>query len=296
MPAEDTNSRPKVDKFAALAATQKKQQDPLQPAEVDDLNIQAVSESVTGKQDDDESNKKLPPLADTLSYPEIPLVAPQPVRRDKFASMAAAASSASFDEASDNPQARRPVVDKFAAVQLQKQIDDLKKIRESTIEISKQRDGILADCDRAEDMVVKLLRFVEQTATIYSDDARWKIETPSIKLSRENFSNVLGGYQEALVEVHALLSKHAPHVKAYKNILAEQVDTKSIYVQRVEQRLADTKLGLMQEYVMQDYVSAGKGDTVFPFLVRPELKVLADAGATSSMTDANNKRKRDTGS
>jgi hypothetical protein len=277
MTSNGTNVRPKVDKFAALAATQQKQQNPMHCTEVEDAPMVTVSEYVRSNKDDDKSDKKLLPLADTISHPEIPLFGSGPARRDKFASMAAALSSASFDDAGDNPQSRRPVVDKFAAIQLQKQTDDLKHIRERTVELSKQRDGILSDCDTAEDMIVKLLRFVEQTATVYSDDTRWQLETPSIKSSREDFANVLGGYQEALVEVHGLLSKHAPHVKAYKSKESEQVDTNSIYIQRVEQRLADTKLELMQ-----DFMDAAKGRTILPL---PELTVSVDVG--------NNKRKRD---
>lgn len=291
MPLDDANARPKVDKFAALAATQHKQQDATQYTQPDDLTVEEITEAVSGNRDDNEPDKKLPPLADALSHPGESLVAARPARRDKFASLAATATSASFNDVGNNPQPRRPVVDKFAAVQLQKQIDDLKQIRASTIELSEQRNGILADCETAEDMIVTLLRFVEQTATIYSDNTRWQIETPEIRSSREDFANLLDGYQGALVEMHGVLSKHAPHVKAYKSNEAEQVDTNSIYIQRVEHRLADTKVALMQ-----DCLIAAKGKAVLSISESTASVDSVDIKVMPMMDDesvVNNKRKRD---
>ena len=264
-----SNTRPKIDKFAALAATQLKQQDPTN-AETDN-SVEAFSETVNkSSTNDDEYDKNLPLLTETVSHPEIPPVPQRPPRRDKFASMAAAATPASSEIGGDMPPVRRPVVDKFAAVQLQKQIDDLKQIRESNIELSKQRDGILADCETAEDLIVTLLRIVEQTSCMWSDNARWYIEAPSIKSCRGELDKLSDGFQETLVELYGNLSKHATHVKAYKNDEADKIDTNSIYIQRVEQRLAETKLRLMQYCV-----TVSKGDSTLPIPI-PETSALGD--------------------
>lgn len=153
--------------------------------------------------------------------------------RDKFASMTAAASAA-------------PRRDKFAAVQQQKLTDNLKLQRQALLDRCDQRAAVWKDLEAAEAAVTKLLdlsartvdQLVEQTTKSIGND----VDTT------EDLSQIQTVYRDTVADIHRLLSPHSDLVQAYK----APTHINRMYVQRVEHRLAESRLELMQELLLQE--------------------------------------------
>jgi hypothetical protein len=283
--AFDDQRKPKIDKFAALAAAQQQKatdaavveshitdqvrNNPMDEGGTKDVEMLIDHDESTPNSMDIKSEYSMPPPSSE------PVIAQRnPPRRDKFASMAAAAAAAETSTTTNTTDRdrdtnttnthttkttqRTTTNDKFAAVQQRKQVDDQNQQRQRWIELCSQRDSIWNDCDLAEHAVTDLLKYAEQTATLLSKNTiASSINADSYMKSKEQLSQLIHDYQSTVVQVHDLLSKHAHHVLAYKSNIQRHGETisngsnnntsTSMYTQRVEYRLAETKRQLIQD-------------------------------------------------
>ena len=206
-----------------------------------------------------------------------------PPRRDKFASMAAAAAATTVDSSSvahgvtttttttsddDDPSA--------AATDRTQQ-----QLKKRCLELCIQRDSVWDDCDRAEQAVTDLLQIAARTATYLSQQT--KVVDDGAR--QEQLRQLIQEYQATVVQVHDVLAPHAHLVQAYQNHhrhrhrapprqtpTEDHHDTSgdgsstillptmmshdddhhhhhSVYTQRVEHRLAETKRQLLQDLI-----------------------------------------------
>lgn len=222
------NNAPKRDKFAALAA----QQAAPKRDKFASLQAQQQSEAAgsTAASATPQPLVAAPPRQDNV---ESLAAASQPqLNRDKFASMASAQAAEE-----GNPVRR----DKFAAVQQQKKVEDVHKKKKLIADKCRQRDHVWKDLDAAEAAVTRLLHLAERTADTLAVQTGQAQSHDS--LSTSLLMDIQSQYQQSVNNIHALLEPHAEHIKAY----AAPTRVNRMYLQRVEHRLADSKLRLLQE-------------------------------------------------
>jgi hypothetical protein len=201
--------------------------------------------------------------------------APPAKQRDKFAALAAAAAAAgntitttttnnAAATAVNRVNTEHPRRDKFAAVQQLKISDNRQQQAERLRQRCLQRDAVWNDIDTAEAHVTKLLHLASQTALALSQQAAGSSSNNS-NTSIIDLRETQRQYRETIQEIHRLLSPHADLIQAYK----APSHVNQMYLERVEQRIAESKLELMQELLHQSGVvvstttatsSAGGGD------------------------------------
>ena len=288
--SSEGHNKPKVDKFAALAAAQQQK-----AADPTILDTNSPDEGGTKDVDmllENETNPDAMEIVTEEQSSERTTAGSQqqkvqhPFRRDKFASMAAAAAETTMSSSTadgDGNEDNRTVIprtkgnDKFAAVLIQKQVEDQNQQRQRLMELCAQRDSIWNDCDMAEDAVTDLLKYAEQTAILLSKNTTVNsTDSDAIKKSKEQLSKLIHDYQSSVVQVHDLLAKHSHHVQAYKSNVQRHGElmhrgssttsnnntvqsNSNMYTQRVEHRLAETKRQLIQ-----DLLSSMKEETSVP--------------------------------
>ena len=237
--ASQQQQQPKRDKFASLQARHQQEQEAAAAATT--LETPAATPSIQNQ-----------PVAAAPKRDKFASLAaasaaagPASAKRDKFASMAAAHSheASSTEEAPGSNRARR---DKFAAVQQQKKVDDVHKKKQAVIDKCRQRDQVWKDLDTAEAAVTRLLQLAEQTASILAAQTAQALH-PDDDDSSSSLQTLPLQYQETVNEIHTLLKPHAAHIKAY--VAPTRVNR--MYLQRVEHRLAESKLRLLQEYNLE---------------------------------------------
>lgn len=157
-----------------------------------------------------------------------------PKRGDKFAALS------NTNRVKENP--RR---DKFAAVQQQKIIDEQQQHRQQTLDRCRQRDAAHQQIDAAEAKVTQLMDLASQTALALSQQAAGEASHVDLIATQKQ-------YHVLLKEIHDLLAPHADLVKAYKP--PERVN--QMYLERVERRIAESKVSLLQEMLQQSGVDA----------------------------------------
>ena len=292
--SSEGHNKPKVDKFAALAAAQQQK-----AADPTILDTNSPDEGGTKDVDMLLENETTPDAMEIVTESSIQEQSSErttagsqqqkvqhPFRRDKFASMAAAAAETTMSSSTadgDGNEDNRTVIprtkgnDKFAAVLIQKQVEDQNQQRQRLMELCAQRDSIWNDCDMAEDAVTDLLKYAEQTAILLSKNTTVNsTDSDAIKKSKEQLSKLIHDYQSSVVQVHDLLAKHSHHVQAYKSNVQRHGElmhrgssttsnnntvqsNNNMYTQRVEHRLAETKRQLIQ-----DLLSSMKEETSVP--------------------------------
>jgi hypothetical protein len=181
--------------------------------------------------------------------------APPAKQRDKFAALAAAAAAAAAGNTTtttttttvNRVNTEHPRRDKFAAVQQLKISDNRQQQAERLRQRCLQRDAVWNDIDTAEAHVTKLLHLASQTALALSQQAAGTSATSSIIDLRETQRQ----YRETIQEIHRLLSPHADLVQAYR----APSHVNQMYLERVEQRIAESKLELLQELLHQSGVA-----------------------------------------
>ena len=213
-----------------------------------------------------------------------------PPRRDKFASMAAAAAAVDSHHHNNNNNSSS-VAHGVTTTTTTSDDDDpsaaatdrtQQQLKKRCLELCIQRDSVWDDCDRAEQAVTDLLQIAARTATylsqqtqVFDDGAR-----------QEQLRQLIQEYQATVVQVHDVLAPHAHLVQAYQNHhrhrhrapprqtpTEDHHDTSgdgsstilpmmmshdddhhhhhSVYTQRVEHRLAETKRQLLQDLIAQ---------------------------------------------
>lgn len=164
--------------------------------------------------------------------------------RDKFASMAAAAAAA-------------PRRDKFAAVQQRKLDDELKQQRQALQARCHQRDAVWDDIAQAEAAVTQLLELAARTVDglVQNTTAAGGGDDTGDNNNDNNdpLWRVQAEYRDTVANIHRWLSPHAHLVQAYQ----EPQHVNRMYVQRVEHRLAESRLELMQELMLDQQEHKG---------------------------------------
>jgi hypothetical protein len=241
--APTMSAPPKRDKFAALAAQQKQPQ-----AAVAAAAAAAAPPTATS----------VPSAASTSAS-----ASAGPKRADKFASLQNATAIATT--------VRKNRGDKFAAVQQQKKVAERQNKQQELLDKCRQRDQVWNDLDTAEASVIRLLQLAEQTTSLLaqqslepitaSSDADMDTDADSIMSRLEGLQSQ---YQQTVHQVHSLLAPHAEFVKAYEKggttastaaaaaAAASTTGTSTsninpMYLQRVELRLADSKVRLLEK-------------------------------------------------
>jgi hypothetical protein len=260
------NPAPKRDKFAALASQQQQQQQQpkrdkfasLQARHQQEQEAAAAATATTLATTTQVATAATPSIQQqpvaaapkrdkfaSLAAASAAAAGPASAMRDKFASMAAAHSheASSTEEATGSNRARR---DKFAAVQQQKKVDDVHKKKQAVIDKCRQRDQVWKDLDTAEAAVTRLLQLAEQTASILAAQTVRNLH-PDEDDNSSRLQTLPLQYQETVNEIHTLLKPHAAHIKPY--VAPTRVNR--MYLQRVEHRLAESKLRLLQEYNLE---------------------------------------------
>jgi hypothetical protein len=151
--------------------------------------------------------------------------------------------------------------DKFAALggggggggaERKKISDDRQQQTERLRQRCLQRDAVWQDIDNAEAHVTKLLHLASQTALALAQQAAGTDTSIMVDL-RETQRQ----YRETVQEIHRLLSPHADLVQAYK--APSRVN--QMYLERVEQRIAESKLELMRELLHQAGVAVASSSS-----------------------------------
>ena len=154
------------------------------------------------------------------------------------------------------------------------------QLKKRCLELCTQRDSVWDDCDRAEQAVTDLLQIAARTATYLSQQT--KVVDDGAR--QEQLRQLIQEYQATVVQVHDVLAPHAHLVQAYQNHhrhrhhapprqtpTEDHHDTSgdgsstilpmmmshdddhhhhhSVYTQRVEHRLAETKRQLLQDLI-----------------------------------------------
>ena len=185
-----------------------------------------------------------------------------PPKRDKFASMAAAAAAApkrdklasmmaaASSHAQQDTTAKR---DKFASIaaasQQQQSTATITTINDKNSLLQKQmtqRNQALKDLQQAEGCTWQLLTLASKTARSFSNIHHETNEDDVSQLSQQ--------YRDTLQKIHSILSPHASLVVAYQNhVVDKQQDTVhkkqnvNMYAARVELRLAQERRNVVKE-------------------------------------------------
>jgi hypothetical protein len=191
---------------------------------------------------------------------------PPAKQRDKFAALAAAAAAAAAAGNTTTPTSatngaatsvnrvntEHPRRDKFAAVQQLKISDNRQQQAERLRHRCLQRDAVWNDIDTAEAHVTKLLHLASQTALALSQQAAGSNSSNSATSTSSiiDLRETQRQYRETIQEIHRLLSPHADLVQAYR----APSHVNEMYLERVEQRIAESKLELLQELLHQSGV------------------------------------------
>jgi hypothetical protein len=223
----------KRDKFAALAAAQQQLTPPPQAPKRDKF---ASLQAKQGAESLGESHSPATTAGGSASH--------IPPKRDKFASLKSGRQS---EEAGGDSTSNTAVTvrrgDKFAAVRQQKQVAEQQTKQQALLDKCRQRDQVWKDLDTAEAAVVRLLQLAEQTASILAAQTSIPSSESSNHNTMSNLVQIQSQYQEKVHEVHSLLKPHAAFVRAYQ----APARANPMYLQRVELRLADSKVGLLEQ-------------------------------------------------
>ena len=158
------------------------------------------------------------------------------------------------------------------------------QLKKRCLELCIQRDSVWDDCDRAEQAVTDLLQIAARTATYLSQQTQ-VFDDGAANNNKEQLRQLIQEYQATVVQVHDVLAPHAHLVQAYQNHhrhrhrapqqrqtpTEDHHDTSgdgsstilpmmmshdddhhhhhSVYTQRVEHRLAETKRQLLQDLI-----------------------------------------------
>jgi hypothetical protein len=223
----------KRDKFAALAAAQQQLTPPPQAPKRDKF---ASLQAKQGAESLGESHSPATTAGGSASH--------IPPKRDKFASLKSGRQS---EEAGGDSTSNTAVTvrrgDKFAAVRQQKQVAEQQTKQQALLDKCRQRDQVWKDLDTAEAAVVRLLQLAEQTASILAAQTSIPSSESSNHNTMSNLVQIQSQYQEKVHEVHSLLKPHAAFVRAYQ----APARVNAMYLQRVELRLADSKVRLLEQ-------------------------------------------------
>jgi hypothetical protein len=225
----------KRDKFAALAAAQQ-QLPPSQAPKRDkfaSLQAKQGAESLGGSHSPARTAVSLSGSASQI-----------PPKRDEFASLNSGRQSEEAGGAGTKNTAvavRRG--DKFAAVRQQKQVAEQQTKQQALLDKCRQRDQVWKDLDTAEAAVVRLLQLAEQTASILAAQTTTPSNESSSNNTMSNLVQIQSQYQEKVHEIHSLLKPHTEFVRAYE----APARVNPMYLQRVELRLADSKVRLLEQ-------------------------------------------------
>lgn len=210
--------------------------------------------------------------ADTTK-PKVTDVGPAPPKRDKFASMAAAAKHRETQSdinppppkrdklasmaAAQQTTAKRDKLASMAAVSRQQQSTEsannttsepiTRDTKQSLERRLKQRDQVLQDLEQAEGWTWQLLTLASTTAQCLADLQEDK---------KEEISKLSATYRDVLHKIHSTLSPHAHLIVPYQNHQVDVADNKldvaeeervHMYAARVEMRLAQEHRNVLKE-------------------------------------------------
>lgn len=190
-----------------------------------------------------------PPKKDKFASMAAAAAAPAP-KRDKFASMAAVATT---------PPTSQPA-----------QTQSKEQAHESLQKRLAQRNQVLKDLQQAEGWTWQLMCLARNTTRSLSDVSK-------AENAHDEISHLSKQYRDTLEQIHSLLSPHASLVKAYQNhsvdkkmeeAVVDSADNKSktemnMYAARVEMRLAKERRDVLQELLRleQQQVDSSKQET-----------------------------------